>query len=154
MYLKGPQTSISTSHTHRCIHLQCDIKPHFTSPSIFFRLSQNNNCMQSLFQQKLTELRQWSEKVRNFDKSFVTENGLLYVDCSAIHEGLLPRLDDVYQELITFVSDEARNLARSFCEEMVTVIQVGLVAVCTCRFCLAEISLAEGPKQLASLPLC
>ncbi|XP_048242736.1 dynein heavy chain domain-containing protein 1-like [Haliotis rufescens] len=74
-------------------------------------------------EQKLTELRQWSEKVRNFDKSFVTENGLLYVDCSAIHEGLLPRLDDVYQELITFVSDEARNLARSFCEEMVTVIQ-------------------------------
>ncbi|KAL8594105.1 hypothetical protein ACOMHN_000817 [Nucella lapillus] len=69
-------------------------------------------------EQKLTELRQWSEKVRNFDRSFISENGMFFVDCSAIHEGLLPRLEDIYQELITFVADEARNLASSFVEEM------------------------------------
>jgi len=45
-------------------------------------------------QQKLTELRQWSEKVRNFDHSFHTANGLFYVDCSHIHDHLLPRYVD------------------------------------------------------------
>ncbi|XP_035825634.1 dynein heavy chain domain-containing protein 1 [Aplysia californica] len=69
-------------------------------------------------EQKLTELRQWSEKVRNFDRNYVTENGMFYIDCSAIHEGLLPRLNDIYQELITFVADEAKSLAKNFAEEM------------------------------------
>ncbi|XP_070211333.1 dynein heavy chain domain-containing protein 1-like isoform X3 [Littorina saxatilis] len=69
-------------------------------------------------EQKLTELRQWSEKVRNFDRNFISENGMFFVDCSAIHEGLLPRLNDIYQELITFVADEAKNLAANFVDEM------------------------------------
>ena len=79
------------------------------------------------YQQKLTELRQWSEKVRNFDRSYITENGMFYIDCSAIHEGLLPRLNDIYQELITFVGDEARSLAKSFAEEMNVILKVGLI---------------------------
>ncbi|XP_076466624.1 dynein heavy chain domain-containing protein 1-like isoform X2 [Babylonia areolata] len=74
-------------------------------------------------EQKLTELRQWSEKVRNFDRSFTSENGMFFVDCSAIHEGLLPRLNDIYQELITFVADEARSLASSFVDEMKVISQ-------------------------------
>jgi hypothetical protein len=69
-------------------------------------------------QQKLTELRNWSEKVRNFDRNFISENGMFFVDCSAIHEGLLPRLNDIYQELITFVADEAKSLAANFMDEM------------------------------------
>ncbi|KAL3832089.1 hypothetical protein ACJMK2_023767 [Sinanodonta woodiana] len=74
-------------------------------------------------EQKLNELRQWSEKVRNFDRSFITENGLFFIDCSAIHDILLPRLNDIYLELVTLVADEAKNLARSFCDEMKIVLQ-------------------------------
>ncbi|XP_052798483.1 dynein heavy chain domain-containing protein 1-like isoform X5 [Mya arenaria] len=73
-------------------------------------------------EQKLTELRQWSEKVQNFDHSFHTANGLFYVDCSHIHDNLLPRLNDIYSELVTFVAEEAKNLADNFCTEMKTVI--------------------------------
>ncbi|GFO14607.1 dynein heavy chain domain-containing protein 1-like, partial [Plakobranchus ocellatus] len=69
-------------------------------------------------EQKLTELRQWSDRVRNFDRNYITENGMFYIDCSAIHEGLLPRLNDIYQELIAFVADEAKSLATSFADEM------------------------------------
>ena len=75
-------------------------------------------------QQKLTELRQWSEKVRNFDRNFISENGMFFLDCSAIHEGLLPRLNDIYQELITFVADEAKNLAANFVDEMKVIAKV------------------------------
>ena len=78
----------------------------------------------SFSQQKLTELRQWSEKVRNFDRNFISENGMFFLDCSAIHEGLLPRLNDIYQELITFVADEAKNLAANFVDEMKVIAKV------------------------------
>ncbi|GFR96312.1 dynein heavy chain domain-containing protein 1-like, partial [Elysia marginata] len=74
-------------------------------------------------EQKLTELRQWSDKVRNFDRNYITENGMFYIDCLAIHEGLLPRLNDIYQELITFVADEAKSLAIAFAEEMNVILQ-------------------------------
>ena len=76
------------------------------------------------FQQKLTELRQWSEKVRHFDHNFITENGLFYIDCSLIHENLLPKLNDIYLEIVTFVAEEAKSLANNFCVEMKNILQV------------------------------
>ncbi|XP_041347210.1 uncharacterized protein LOC121367129, partial [Gigantopelta aegis] len=74
-------------------------------------------------EQKLTEIRQWSEKVRNFDRYFVSENGMFYIDCSIIHNVLLPKLDEIYQELITFVSEEGKTLAKLFVSDMQTVLQ-------------------------------
>lgn len=78
----------------------------------------------SVFQQKLTELKLWSDKVRNFDHSFHTSNGMFFVDCSHIHDILLPRLNDIYSELVTFVAEEAKSLANNFCNEMKTIIEV------------------------------
>ena len=49
---------------------------------------------------------------------------MFFLDCSAIHEGLLPRLNDIYQELITFVADEAKNLAANFVDEMKVIAKV------------------------------
>jgi len=46
------------------------------------------------------------------------------VDCSHLHDVLLPRLNDIYSELVTFVAEEARNLANNFCNDMKTVIEV------------------------------
>lgn len=69
-------------------------------------------------------MRQWSEKVRNFDKNFTTENGLFFVDCSAIHDWLLPRLNEIYEEVVTFVADEAKSLADSFCDEIKVAVEV------------------------------
>ena len=62
--------------------------------------------------------------MRNFDRNFISENGMFFLDCSAIHEGLLPRLNDIYQELITFVADEAKNLAANFVDEMKVIAKV------------------------------
>ncbi|KAK6166840.1 hypothetical protein SNE40_023452 [Patella caerulea] len=74
-------------------------------------------------EQKLTELRMWSEKIRNFDQNFTTENGLFLIDCSTIHDGLLPRLNDIYQQLICFIAEEARTMSKAFCEEMKLVLK-------------------------------
>ncbi|XP_060599368.1 dynein heavy chain domain-containing protein 1-like [Ruditapes philippinarum] len=74
-------------------------------------------------EQKLTELKLWSDKVRNFDHFTHTSNGLIYVDCSHIHDILLPRLNDIYTELVDFVAEEAKSLANNFCSDMKVVIQ-------------------------------
>ncbi|XP_056008158.1 dynein heavy chain domain-containing protein 1-like [Ostrea edulis] len=74
-------------------------------------------------EQRLIEVRQWQEKVRNFDKSFITDNGIFYVDCSNVHDSLIPRLSQIVHDVLQFVSDEARKLATEFCDEMKEVLQ-------------------------------
>ena len=68
----------------------------------------------SLFQQKLNELRQWTDKVRAFDKTYTTENGLFFLDCVEIHNMLVPRLTQIFQELCDFISEEAFNISKKF----------------------------------------
>ena len=80
-------------------------------------------------QQRLIEVRQWQEKVRNFDKSFITDNGIFFVDCSNIHDYLIPRLSQIIQGILKFVSDEARKLATEFCDEMKEVLEVFIIVI-------------------------
>ena len=61
--------------------------------------------------------------MRHFDHNFITENGLFYIDCSLIHENLLPKLNDIYLEIVTFVADEAKSLANNFCSEMKNILE-------------------------------
>ncbi|XP_052095798.1 dynein heavy chain domain-containing protein 1-like isoform X11 [Mytilus californianus] len=69
-------------------------------------------------EQKLNDIRSWSEKVKIFERNFTTENGLFYVDCLAVHDYLIPRLNDIYTEVGMFVAEEATTLANNFCDEM------------------------------------
>lgn len=85
-----------------------------------------SNNLYFIQQQRLIEVRQWQEKVRNFDKNFITDNGIFFVDCSNIHDYLIPRLSQVIHEVLKFVSDEARKLATEFCDEMKEVLEVWL----------------------------
>ena len=75
-------------------------------------------------QQKLNEIRQGIEKIRNFDKTYVTENKIFFVDCSGIHDSLIPKLNQIVRELCTFVAEESVVLAKAFSEEMETVTAV------------------------------
>ena len=79
----------------------------------------------NFFQKKLNELRLWSEKVRNFDRVYATDNGLFLLDCSNMHERLLPKLSSVCKELCTFVAEESTALAKAFIDEMNEVLKVG-----------------------------
>ena len=75
-------------------------------------------------QQKLNELRQWIDKVRNFDKSYITDNAVFYLDCSGVQETLVPKLSAILKELCTFVADESTSLAKKFCQSMDTALEV------------------------------
>lgn len=79
-------------------------------------------------QQKLNDIRSWSEKVKIFERNFTTENGLFYVDCLAVHDYLIPRLNDIYTEVGMFVAEEATTLANNFCDEMKETIEVTYIS--------------------------
>ncbi|KAK2146291.1 hypothetical protein LSH36_618g01031, partial [Paralvinella palmiformis] len=73
--------------------------------------------------QRLTELRLWGDRVRNFDRTYVTDNGVFYIDCSGVHDFLLTKLDDIFNELCMFVADEASGLAKEFSDELINIVE-------------------------------
>ena len=84
----------------------------------------------SLFvlQQKLNEIRQWTEKVRQFDPSYATDNGIFYLDCAGVQEYVVPKLGEIYEALCVFIVEESMSLAKAFCSEMKTVLSVSMTA--------------------------
>ena len=90
----------------------------------WFRIRRNSTPVFLLLQQRLNEIRIWSERIRNFEKTYTTDNGLFFLDCAGIQELLLPKLGSIFKELCTFVADESRNLAESFSHEMEVALDV------------------------------
>ena len=79
-------------------------------------------------QQKLNEIRQWTEKVRQFDPSYATDNGIFYLDCAGVQEYVVPKLGEIYEALCVFIVEESMSLAKAFCSEMKTVLSVSMTA--------------------------
>ena len=77
-------------------------------------------------QQKLNEIRQWTEKVRQFDANYQTDNGMFFLDCEGVQSYLVPKLGEIYEELCAFILDESVSLAKAFCNEMKTVLAVSI----------------------------
>ena len=82
-------------------------------------------------------MRQWTEKVRNFDRTYRTENGVFYIDCSGIHDNLIPKLSQIFRELCTFVAEESVTLAKTFSEEMKKVTKV-TISLCSLNYTFKE----------------
>ncbi|XP_074658718.1 dynein heavy chain domain-containing protein 1-like, partial [Tubulanus polymorphus] len=76
------------------------------------------------FEQKLTEIRTWIERIKSFDHQFLTRNRVVFVNCTnGIHELLVPRLNEIHRELCHYLARETRNLAKTFVEEMDVMIE-------------------------------
>lgn len=74
-------------------------------------------------------VKQWRERIRNYESTYTTDNGLYIVDCTSVQETLLPKLGSIHQELCVFVNEQAVTLAEKFCNEMKTCIQVIIVII-------------------------
>jgi len=62
--------------------------------------------------------------VRNFDRNYQTDNGMLHMDNSGVHYDLLPKLDAAFSQLCGFVAEQAQQLGTAFCDEMESIIEV------------------------------
>ena len=80
--------------------------------------------VQCFLQKKLNEIRLWSEKVRNFDRVYATDNGLFLLDCTSMHERLLPKLTSICKELCVFVTNESTALSKKFIKEIQDILTV------------------------------
>nr|XP_006818816.1 PREDICTED: uncharacterized protein LOC100376274 [Saccoglossus kowalevskii] len=72
---------------------------------------------------KLGEIRNWTEQVKNVERYFVTENGLIYVDCGAIQEDIIPGLSGAFRDLLNYTAHQAKNLSTTFSTEVQRVVK-------------------------------
>lgn len=86
-----------------------------------FQLEANPRAHAHYTEQQLSQVRTWSEKVKNFDKAFVTTNRIFLVDCGRVHNFLVPCLAEIYKEMISYVAREAWTAATSFCDELLQI---------------------------------
>ncbi|KAF6036157.1 DNHD1 [Bugula neritina] len=75
-----------------------------------------------MLQQQLTTIRNWSEKIKNFEKSFLSTNQLVLVDCTYLHNTLIPRLNEIYKDIIEFVAEQSAHIAEEFVRDMKQVV--------------------------------
>ncbi|XP_070566099.1 dynein heavy chain domain-containing protein 1-like isoform X2 [Ptychodera flava] len=72
---------------------------------------------------KLGEIRGWTERVKNVLRFFVSENGLLYVDCGAIQDDIIPGLTGAFRDLLNYTAGQAKGLSIAFSNEVQGVIK-------------------------------
>lgn len=74
---------------HCQVHLQCcnkDIK-----------------CLFITLQQQLNQIKTWREQVSSITKSFCTENGIFFVDCHEVQQWIIPKLNNIFKQLVQMV---------------------------------------------------
>ncbi len=98
-----------------------------------------------LLQQKVNELRSWHDRIRNFERSRMTENGFFLLDCTGIHNLLIPRVTAALQDICYFAAEESQVLAEDFCQEMDTAL-----AVCWSTFHICWFSWWDSEKRMAN----
>ncbi|XP_072179432.1 dynein heavy chain domain-containing protein 1-like [Diadema setosum] len=89
---------------------------------------------------KLGEIRDWCERVKNVERSFVTQNRLFLVDSGAIQDDLVPLLNAAFRDLLNFTANEAKNLSNDFVTEVKGVVM-------ELRFC-GDYAIAEHRKGM------
>ncbi|XP_035689699.1 dynein heavy chain domain-containing protein 1-like [Branchiostoma floridae] len=68
--------------------------------------------------EKLNEIKNWIERIKDVEKTLTTSDGLFEVDCSILQQELVPALSNIFKQLIQLVADDAKNLSTSFVEEI------------------------------------
>nr|XP_018667303.2 dynein heavy chain domain-containing protein 1-like [Ciona intestinalis] len=61
----------------------------------------------------LIQVKAWSEKVKNMERSLVTTNRLIYVDCRQPYNTLVPALNIIFKKIIHMAMAEAKSLSQS-----------------------------------------
>ncbi|XP_048580282.1 dynein heavy chain domain-containing protein 1 isoform X3 [Nematostella vectensis] len=65
----------------------------------------------SKIEQQLHQIHSWTEQVCKVIKSFSTNNGLLHLDCESIHNTIIPKLGDIFKQMVTMVASHVLVLS-------------------------------------------
>jgi hypothetical protein len=69
-------------------------------------------------QQQLNQIQSWTEQVSNVIKTFSTANGLLYVDCHVVQNVIVPKLNNIFKQMVKMVAFQVLFLSKEVITEM------------------------------------
>nr|XP_060623170.1 dynein heavy chain domain-containing protein 1 [Anolis sagrei ordinatus] len=73
---------------------------------------------------RVVKLRSWATRVQNVPREVVTYNSLLLVDCSGIHQDILPLLDSINKDILLLLVSEITQRSEDLIAELSAVLQL------------------------------
>ncbi|XP_015280495.1 PREDICTED: LOW QUALITY PROTEIN: dynein heavy chain domain-containing protein 1 [Gekko japonicus] len=73
---------------------------------------------------RITKLRVWMSRVKQVPRSVVTTNRLLFVDCTGIHQDILPLLASINEDILSLLLKETTQRSELLIAEMSAVLQL------------------------------
>lgn len=49
---------------------------------------------------------------------------MLLVDCTTLHDDIVPKLNEIYEEIVEYVASESRRISEEFIETMKKIMKV------------------------------
>ncbi|XP_062983829.1 dynein heavy chain domain-containing protein 1 [Elgaria multicarinata webbii] len=101
---------------------------------------------------QILKLRTWVNQVENVPSVVITYNRLLFVDCSGIHQDILPLLDAIHEDILSLLLSETTQRSESLIAELAGILQL-YMNVGTDIFTIAKCSqkLEQYQGQMAEL---
>jgi hypothetical protein len=77
---------------------------------------------------QLNKVKAWIESIKNnIEKSFITNNGILRIDCASIEKQLVPKLEKIYTEICECILLEIKNDSLNFVAFIESLIKVSKI---------------------------
>ncbi|KAF7235156.1 Dynein heavy chain domain-containing protein 1 [Varanus komodoensis] len=73
---------------------------------------------------QILKLRAWASQVQNVPRAVITYNRLLFVDCSSIHQDLLPLLASINEDILALLLSETLQRSELLITELAGVLQL------------------------------
>ncbi|XP_057293707.1 dynein axonemal heavy chain 1-like isoform X2 [Hydractinia symbiolongicarpus] len=71
-----------------------------------------------LVEKHMLKLKSWSAQIERMATSYVTPNGLLFIDCLSVQQMLLPRLQEIFENIVKVLSEDYRIQAKMFISQL------------------------------------
>lgn len=71
-----------------------------------------------LVEKHMLKLKSWSAQIERMATSYITPNGLLFIDCLPVQQMLLPRLQEIFENIVKVLSEDYHIKAKMFISQL------------------------------------
>ena len=69
-------------------------------------INQISTFLRSFWQKQILQLKSWRESLEKMKTSHISENGVLCIDASQVQRDLIPKLDNIFGEIISMLTQK------------------------------------------------
>lgn len=70
-------------------------------------------------------MKLWQKNLKEVDESYVTKNGLLFIDLTSLRKVLVPRLEAIFIDIIKVLTQKNLKETKVFFKELTQLCEVG-----------------------------